>query len=144
MEERESEKSVETKKKEAYDWRYENSIMNGPKVEIDGDYSQWRINNILSKHKDIVPFINEMNINYQVSNHMHYSYLHGAVRKYRRQYTKGETKQEKAAREKEQELISLISEHYKYNIVRAKEVLKILTAEQINEIRKRKEKGGVK
>ena len=49
MEERESEKSVETKKKEAYDWRYENSIMNGPKVEIDGDYSQWRINNILSK-----------------------------------------------------------------------------------------------
>ena len=96
--------SIEKKKKEAYDWRYENSIMNGPKVELDGDYSQWRINNILSKHKDIVPFINEMNINYQVTDHMHYNYLHSAVRKYRRQYSKGETKQEKAAREKEEEL----------------------------------------
>lgn len=135
---------IEKKKKPAYDWRYENSIMNGAKVEIDSDYSQWRINSILSKHQDIVLFVNEINMNYHVTNEMHYTYLHNAVRKYRRQFTKGETKEEKKTREKEQELISLISSYYKYNIVRTKEALKILTSEQINEIRRKQEKGGVR
>lgn len=136
--------TAENKKKPAYDWRYENTILNGAMVEVDGDYSQWRTNAILAKHKDVVPFVNEMNINYHVSNDMHYTYLYNAVRKYRRGFNKSETKQEKAAREKEQELISLVSNYYKYNIVRAKEALRILTDEQINEIRNKQEKGGVK
>jgi len=136
--------AAETKKKPAYDWRYENSILNGARVEVDGEYSQWRTNSVLAKHKDVVPFVNEMNINYHVTNDMHYTYMYNAVRKYKRGYNKGETKQEKAAREKEAELISLVSNYYKYNIVRAKEALRILTDEQINEIRNKQEKGGVK
>lgn len=135
---------IEKKKKAAYDWRYENSINNGSKVEIDGDYSKWRINNSLAKHKDTILYANEMNMNSHITDQMHYDYLYNSIRKLKRYSPKRETKQEKAARESEQALISLISDHYKYNIVRAKEVLKILTAEQIDEIRKKQEKGGVK
>ena len=131
------------KKKEGYDWRYENSITNGKKIEIDGDYSQWRINSILSNFKDTILYANEMNINHIITNQMHYDYLHGSIRKQNR-WSKSETKEEKRKREHQDELISLVSEYYKYNIVRAKEALKILTTEQINEIRKKNEKGGVK
>ena len=59
-------------------------------------------------------------------------------------YSKKETEQEKKERKRKEELQSLVSEYYKYNDVRAKEVLRILTAEQIEIIRKKKEKGGVK
>jgi hypothetical protein len=31
-----------------YDWRYENSIINGKEIPVDDDYSQWRTNSILA------------------------------------------------------------------------------------------------
>lgn len=134
----------EQKEKVKYDWRYENNIISGKKqIEIDGDYSQWRTNSVLCNHKDLIYYVNEININYNVTNKMHYDYLYGYIRKQKR-WTKPETKEEKKEREKKDHLISLVSEYYKYNIVRAKEVLKILTPEQIEIIKKGKEKGGVK
>lgn len=125
-----------------YDWRYENSIINGKKVDIDGDYSQWRTNNILSKHKDTIFYVNEIN-KYPVTDQMHYNYLFDSIRKYKR-YAKSETKEEKKKREKEAELISLISEYYKYNKLRTKEALKVLSADDIEYIRRKLNKGGVK
>ena len=130
--------------KPRYDWRFENNITYGKKkIEIDGDYSQWRTNSILSNHKDTILFTNEMNINYNVTDQMHYDYLFGAIRK-KQLYSKKETEQEKKARKQKEELLSLISEHYKYNAVRAKEALQLLSADQIEFIRKKKEKGGVR
>ena len=142
--EKREEPKVEVKPaKERYDWRYENSISNGKKVEIDGDYSQWRINNILANYDGLTLIVNEMNIHYDLTDKMHYDYLYGAVRKQKR-WAKTETKEEKKQRDKEQELQNLISNYYKYNIVRTKEALKILTAEQIDIIRNKNNKGGVK
>ena len=109
--------------KERYDWRYENSISNGRKIEIDGDYSQWRINNILVNYEGLTLVVNEMNINYDLTDQMHYDYLYGSIRKQKR-WAKAESKEEKKQREKEQELQNLISNYYKYNIVRTKEALK--------------------
>lgn len=130
--------------KKGYDWRYENSIIFEKKqIEVDGDYSQWRTNTVLCNHKDLIFYINSVNINHNISNKMHYDYLFRTIRKSKR-YSKSETKEEKKAREKKEELINLLSDYYKYNNVRAKEVLKILTPEQIDIIRKRKEKGGLK
>jgi hypothetical protein len=51
---------------------------------------------------------------------------------------------EKKKKRKEMELISLISEYYKYNTLRAKEAIKVLSAEDIEIIRKKLDKGGVK
>ena len=134
----------EAPKKQAYDWRYENSIINGKKIEIDSDYDQWRINSILSKHKDTIFYVNEIN-KYKVTDQMHYDYLYNSIRKYKR-YSKAISKEEKKKKEQETALISLISEYYKYNTLRAKEALKVLSPEQIEYIKKKidKDKGGVK
>lgn len=143
MEEREEEQ-FEEQKKPKYDWRYENSIISGKKqIEIVGDYSQWRTNSVLSAHRDLIDIVNEINMFYGVSDKMHYTYLFNATRKYRR-YVAAETKEEKKARENKEALIASVADYYKYNTVRAKEVLKILTPEQIKIIIKGKEKGGVK
>jgi hypothetical protein len=55
-----------------------------------------------------------------------------------------ETEEEKKSRKKKEELQTLVSNYYKYNIVRTKEALKILTAEQLEIIRNKNNKGGVK
>lgn len=129
--------------KPKYDWRYENSITTAKEpVEVDGDYSQWRTNSILSNFKDTILYANEMNLIPNITNKMHYNYLFNSIRKSKR-WNKAETKEEKKQRELQEELISLISEYYKYNVYKAKEVLKILTPEQIQKIRKGREKGGV-
>jgi hypothetical protein len=144
LKERKEAKEEPKQEKLRYDWRFENSITNGKKkIEIDGDYSQWRTNSILSSYKDTILYANEMNIYYNVTNQMHYDYLYGAIRK-KKLYSKKETDQEKNSRKQKEELLNLISEYYKYNAIRAKEVLHLLSADQIEFIKKKKEKGGVK
>lgn len=144
LQERKEPKEEVKLEKPRYDWRYENSITSGKRpIEIDDDYSQWRTNSILSNYRDTILYANEMNCHYGVTNQMHYAYLFNSIRK-KSMYSKKETEQEKKARKKKEELQSLISEYYKYNNVRAKEAIKILTADQIEIIRKKKEKGGVK
>jgi len=133
--------SIEQKKL-AYDWRYENSISNGKEIDVDTDYSQWRTNNVLANHTDTIFYINEMNL-CSVTNQMHYDYLHSSIRKKKR-WSKVETKEEKRAREEKESLQSLVSQYYKYNATRTKEALRILTTEQIEFIRNKNNKGGVK
>lgn len=133
----------EQKQKPRYDWRYENSITSGKRIEIYGDYSQWRTNNILSNYKDTILYANEMNLHYDLKDQMHYDYLFNSIRKSKR-WSKAETKEEKKEREKQEQLISLVSTYYKYNLVRAKEALRVLSAEQLDYIKQKQEKGGVK
>ena len=145
---RQEEKQEEIKKP-VYDWRYENNINSETKL-IDLDqplefkYDKWRTNLSLSNHTDTIAFANEMNMNYQLPDKLHYHYLFYKVRKqkrYGKKKTEEDKKREKEA-ESEQKLIDLISSHYKYNSNRAKEALSILTKEQIDIIKKRQEKGG--
>jgi len=132
-------------KKPPYDWRYENSISNGKKIDIDTDYSQWRINSIVAGYDGCAGIVNEMNIHYNVTDQMHYDYLFGSIRKMRRmgkKKTEDEKRKEQEAKRYEA-LLTLVSAYYKYNKLRAKEALKILTAEQIEYIKQKQEKGGV-
>lgn len=130
--------------KERYDWKYENNLTSEKKkIEIDGDYSQRRTNFVLCNYRDLIFIVNEINLHYNVTDQMHYDYLYNSIRKQNRWY-KRETEKEKKDREKKEELITLVCKYYKYNAVRAREVLDILTPEQVKKIRKGKEKGGVK
>jgi hypothetical protein len=147
---KEEEVVIETEKKQ-YDWVYENNINFGKEI-IDLDkpqefkYSQWRTNISLSMHKDTIDVAQKMNQNYHLSDKLHYNYLFHKVRKQKR-YGKKKTEEEKKLEKKlkqEAEIISLIQEYYKYNVVRAKEAYKILTKDQIELIRKKQEKGGAK
>jgi hypothetical protein len=141
----------EVRVKLSYNWMYENSINSG-KTIIDLDVSQefkyekWRTNSALSNHKDTLFQVNEMNLNYHLSDKLHYHYLFYSIRKqtrYGKKKTDADKRLEKQLKQ-EAEIISLIQEYYKYNIVRAKEAYKILTKDHIELIRQKQEKGGVK
>lgn len=133
-----------------YDWRYENSINFGKtKLEVNNQefkYNKWRTNSSLSNFLDTVLHANEMNLNYHISDQMHYDYLFYGVRKKKRFNNKKselEKKMEKLQKI-ENEKISLIQEYYKYNTAQSRAALRVLTETQLDIIRKRLEKGGVK
>jgi hypothetical protein len=148
LEQREEPKAEVVTKKAAYDWRYENSINNGKQpLDMSGNlehkYSQWRTNSALSNFPDTIDAANKMNTSYHISDKLHYDYLFYSVRK-RNRWASAADKAAQKRLEQELELVSLIQQFYKYNVERAKEALKILTSEQIELIKKKQEKGGVK
>jgi MoaA/NifB/PqqE/SkfB family radical SAM enzyme len=136
-----------SKKQNRYDWRYENSITYTKKYEeLDNNeekYSQWRTNTTISNYNDTIFYANEMN-RASLPDKLNYDFYFYGIRKKSR-FFKQDTKEERdrlrAKQQEEKDLISLISNYYKYNIVRAKEVLKILKPEHIEYIRKKQEKG---
>lgn len=133
-----------------YDWRFENSINNGTKrLDLEKEeykYSKWRTNNSLSNFLDTLFYANEMNLNYHLSDQMHYDYLFYTVRKTKRFNKKKSDSDYKLEKlqEQEKEKLSLIQEYYKYNTAKSRAVLKILSESQLKIIRKRLEKGGAK
>ena len=148
---RKEEKKEQEVVKPQYDLRFENNINSGKQlIDVDNPqefkYSQWRTNLSLSNHTDTLSNVQDMNLNYHLPDKLHYHYLFYSVRKINR-YGKKKTEQEKKMErelKKEQELIALVQEYYKYNVVRAKEALKLLSKEQLDIIRKKQEKGGSK
>ena len=136
--------------KPLYDWCYENNINTGKQqLDINAQefkYEMWRTNSSLSNFRDTILTVNEMNINYNVTDQMHYDYLFHMIKKtkrYGKKKTDADKKAEKLQKE-EQEKLHLVQEYYKYNIVNAKSALRILTQEQLDLIRKKQEKGGAK
>jgi hypothetical protein len=150
LQQRKDPEPIEEKLTEAkYDWCYENSVNFG-KVHLDVKsqeykYNKWRTNGSLSNFLDTVFYANEMNMNYHITDQMHYDYLFHSIRKTKRFNKKKELDKrlEKLQKEEEQNL-SLIQEYYKYNTAKSKAVLRVLTEAQLAIIRKRLEKGGVK
>lgn len=121
-----------------YDFRYENSI-NYTKKYIDTDnnehkYVSWRTNSILSNYVDTILYSNEMNINHHLDNKLQYDYLFYSIPKKKRFFKKDKPLN--------YDDFLLVQNYYKYNNVRTKEILSILTKDQLEMIRKRLEKGG--
>lgn len=150
LQEREEPKVEEETPVLKYDWRFENSINNGTKhLDLEKEeykYSKWRTNNSLSNFLDTLFYANEMNLNYHLSDQMHYDYLFYTVRKTKRFNKKKSDSDHKLEKlqEQEKEKLSLIQEYYKYNTAKSRAVLKILSESQLKIIRKRLEKGGAK
>lgn len=129
-------------KKDNYDWRFENSIQHTKKYEetdglVDHEYIPWRTNYILSNYIDTVLFANEMNMNSFLDNKLQYDFLYHSIRAKKRFFKKTTTNNKN-------KYFSLIQEHYKYNNERTKEILSILTEEQLKMIKNKIEEGGVK
>jgi hypothetical protein len=77
LEERKELEEVKVSKKAAYDWRYENSIHNGKQLldlsgNLEHKYAQWRTNSSLSNFADTISQCNDMNLNYHISDKLHY------------------------------------------------------------------------
>jgi len=126
--------SIEEKQKPRYDWRYENSVTSGKRIEIDGDYSQWRTNNTLSNHKDSILYANEMNMRPAAEHKWQYEYLLNSLRK-RKRYSKWEKEVPDAT-------VEMIMEYYGYGRSKAEQALRVLTDEQLAMIEVALDKGG--
>jgi len=109
---RKEEVKEEVVAKKSYGFEFENSINMGKEL-IDMDaplehkYNQWRTNVVLSNHVDTLLAANDMNINYHLSDKLHYHYLFYKVKKMKR-FGKKKTdadRQREAEIKKEQETL---------------------------------------
>ena len=101
------------------------------------DYKPFLVNRALSYHMDCVLYANEMNVHCQIDSDMQYQYLLNRIRPMKRKFEPWQ----KAQVEKD---IGCVKEYFGYSDQKAKDALRILTDEQIAEIKIKTEKGGVK
>ena len=105
-------------------------------VETDKDYNAFVVNRALSFHYDCVLQANEMNQYPNLPGTLQYHYLLNSIRGYKRPFRKWEK------RETIDDL-DAVKEYYNYSYEKAKEVLVLLDATQIEAIKKAINKGGL-
>lgn len=101
------------------------------------DYKPFIVNRALSYHMDCVLYVNEMNINNSLDVDMQYSYLLNTIRPMKRKFQSWQ----KTSVDKD---IECVKQYFGYSNEKAKEALRILSDEQIAQIRIKIDKGGVK
>ncbi len=112
----------------------QNLIDEDPSVEKD--YAPYIINRCLSGHIDSVIFSNEVNKYPNLDKKLQYDFLLNSLRKKKRfspWFRKDQIKN-----------LEIVKQYYGYNNEKAKQVLNILTKEQLSFIRDRLETGGKK
>lgn len=109
-----------------------------PDGELDFvDYAPFIVNRSLSYHLDCVLFAQEMNLNPSLDKDMQYQYLLNNIRPMKRKFQPWQ----KAQKDKDIECVKL---YFGYSDRKAVEALRILTDEQLAEIKIKTDKGGVK
>jgi hypothetical protein len=104
--------------------------------EVDyKDYSPFVVNRSLSYHLDCVLYVQEMNRYPLLDKDMQYQYLLNTIRPMKRKFASWQ----KSTKEKD---IECVKTYFGYSNQKAKEALRILTDEQIAEIKRRTDKGG--
>lgn len=121
---------------------YVNSILYSKKNLIvdevtEKSYSPFLTNRALSYHKDTILHAQEMNLNGHLDKKLQFDYLINIIRPTKRTNSKW------AKKEKDSN-IEAIQEYFGYNYNKAKTASFILSKEQLKEIKKKLEKGGVK
>ena len=123
---------------ELKDWL--NSINTGKNNLIDEDidlekkYPSYIVNRCLSGHIDAVMFANEMNKHPNLAKKLQYDFFLNSLRK-RKRYSPW-------LRKEQIENLELVKKYYGYSNEKAKQVLHILTREQLSFIRDRLDTGG--
>lgn len=106
--------------------------------DIDAkDYNPFIVNRALSYHLDCVPYVNEMNLYPELDKDMQYQYYLNNIRQMKRKFQPWQ----KSELDKNIECVKI---YFGYSDQKAKDALKILTEEQIAEIKIKTDKGGVK
>lgn len=114
------------------------SILQNKNYVLDNekDYHAFVINKALSFHYDAILQANMMNLFPNLPGTMQYHYLLNTVRGYKRPFRKWEKREEILD-------LELVKEYYNYSNEKAKDVLNLLTDEQLADIKSRLNKGGV-
>jgi hypothetical protein len=100
------------------------------------DYKPFMVNRALSYHMDCVLYANEMNMHGLLDSDMQYQYLLNTIRPIKRKFQPWQ----KSTVDKD---IDCVKTYYGYSDNKAKDALRILTDEQIAEIKRKTDKGGV-
>lgn len=101
------------------------------------DYKPWIVNQALSFHKDCVYYANEMNMHRNLDPKLQYLFLLNMIRPMKRKFQPWQ----KSSVSKD---LECVKEYFGYSNAKAKEALRILTIDQIAEIKRKTDKGGVK
>jgi hypothetical protein len=99
------------------------------------DYLPFMVNRGFSYFPDSIMFANQMNINYNLSKKMQHDYYFVTLRS-RARFSKWFKAEDVSSN------FSVVKEYYKYNDQKTSDALSILSDIQINDIRKKLEKGG--
>lgn len=101
---------------------------------VEKIYSPFLTNRGLSFFSDTILYANEMNLRSTLDKRPQFTYLLNSIRP-RKRYSKW-FKKEKTER------LDIVSEYFGYSTSKAKDIIRILTDEQIKSIKKQLEKGG--
>ena len=102
----------------------------------ESTYNPFLTNRALSYFPDTIQFANMMNKSSHIDNMLQYSFLLNIIRK-RKRFSKWFKKND-------DDVLQMVIDYYGYSVNKAKEALKILNNEQIEAIRVKLIKGGMK
>ena len=100
------------------------------------DYTPFVVNRALSYHLDCVLYANEMNLHNQLDKDQQFLFFLNSIRPMKRKFQPWQ----KSSVDKDLECVKT---YFGYSNEKAKEALRILTDEQIAEIKRKTDKGGV-
>lgn len=101
------------------------------------EYSPFLANRSLSYHKDCIMYANEMNMRHNLDNKLQFDFLLNTIRSKKRPFAKW-VKSEKG------EDLECIKFVYGVSSSKAKEIARLLTQEQIQELKKQTDIGGLR
>lgn len=104
--------------------------------ENERDYVPFIVNKALSFHRDCILYANQMNFYPSTDKIMQYQYLLNTIRSYKRPFQKWQKREDIDG-------LEAVKEYYNYSNEKAKDAMSNLSNDQINEIRKRLDKGGL-
>lgn len=101
----------------------------------ENDYVPFVVNKALSFHADCLHYANEMNMNHHLDKKLQYEFLLYTIRGYKRPF-------QKWYKRETMEDIEVVKEYFNFSTEKAKQALRILSEDQLKNIRKTLEKGG--
>jgi methyltransferase-like protein len=124
-------------------WDYVNAINSGKDIMSGTDndtlaekgYNPFIINRHFSYFTDTILVANEMNLNFHLDNKQQFDFLINMIRP-RKRFTKWSKTEHHAD-------LEAVAAYFKYSYEKAKQVMDILSSHQIEEIKKKLEKGGL-
>lgn len=99
-------------------------------------YLPYMTNRSLSYFQDTVLIANEMNLNHHIDNRLQFDFFINIIRK-RKRFSKW-------FKPEEQSDVEVVKAYYGYSNEKARQVLSLLTPEQLQELKKKVNKGGRK
>ena len=120
------------------DWLYsinqskKNMMVQDPTLE--SSYPSWIVNKCLSSFTDTVLFANEMNMNWHISKRMQYDFFINSLRP-RKRFSPWSKKESI-------DYLDEVREYYGYSYTKALEVIRVLSTDQLEHIKRSLNKGG--